>query len=259
MDEEIRKIIEAPPEKKEEPEKREEEEKEVHLKFKPSSMWKTSTYTLLVLFVASLLTGGFGFISDSNSNTGDVIAPTNVPAPSPTPKAQVSADDDAFKGDADAPVTIIEFSDYECPFCGRFYSQTLPQITSEYIDTGKVKFVYRDFPLGFHPQAQKSAEAAECAGEQDKYFEMHDLLFEKGVSGGVSSFKQYAKDIGLNTGEFDDCLDSGEMADEVKKDAADGQSYGVSGTPATFVNGRLISGAQPFSAFKAIIDEELAK
>jgi len=192
--------------------------------------------------------------------TGSVIAPTggSDTVGSGGSVVDVSIDDDAVKGDANAPVTIIEFSDYECPFCGRFYSDTLPQIISEYIDTGKVKLVYRDFPLNFHPQARKAAEAAECAGEQGKYYEMHDLLFEKGVSGGESSFKQYAKDIGLDSSEFDSCLDSGEMADEVQKDLDDGTAAGVSGTPGFFINGRQLSGAQPFSAFKTIIDEELA-
>lgn len=176
------------------------------------------------------------------------------------PSAQVSVDDDAVKGDANAPVTIIEFSDYECPFCERFYSDTLNQIQKEYIDTGKVKLVYRDFPLSFHANAQKAAEAAECAGEfgDDKYYEMHDKLFEEGVSGGVDSYKQYAKDLGLDTTKFNDCLDSGEMEDEVQKDMSEGASYGVSGTPAFFVNGKLLSGAQPFSAFKQVIDAELA-
>ena len=168
-------------------------------------------------------------------------------------------DDDAVKGDPDAPVTIVEFSDYECPFCGRFYSQTLPAIIENYIDTGKVKLVYRDFPLNFHAQAQKAAEAAECAGEQGKYYEMHDQLFEDGVQGGVNAFKKYAQDIGLNTAEFNECLDSGAMAGEVAKDLADGSQAGVSGTPAFFINGKNVVGAQPYSVFEQAIEQELAK
>ena len=118
--------------------------------------------------------------------------------------------------------------------------------------------IYRDFPLNFHQNAQKAAEAAECAGEQDKYWEMHDVLFEKGVQGGVSGFKQYARDIGLKTADFDKCLDSGQMAGEVRKDMSDGQRAGVQGTPAFWVNGQEISGAQPFGAFQQIIDAALA-
>ena len=171
----------------------------------------------------------------------------------------VSADDDAVKGAKNALVTIIEFSDYDCPFCGRHFRETLPQIIKEYVDTGKVKLVFRDFPLSFHENAQKAAEAAECAGEQEKYWEMHDKLFENQDALDVSSLKTYSQQIGLNTREFNKCLDSGEMADEIKKDISDGESAGVSGTPAFFINGRFLSGAQPFSAFKQIIDEELAK
>jgi protein-disulfide isomerase len=170
----------------------------------------------------------------------------------------VSADDDPFIGDINAPVTIIEFSDFECPFCTRFYKNTLPQLKKDYIDTGKARLVYRDFPLGFHSNAQKSAEAAECADDQNKFSEMHDKLFDEGVSGGVTSFKQFAKDLGLNTAEFDNCLDSGKYSEEVQKDLEDGQSLGVSGTPTFFINGKKLVGAQPFEAFKQIIDQELS-
>jgi protein-disulfide isomerase len=188
------------------------------------------------------------------------------PAPSPAPGADTAAvdmtalvDDDAVEGEDDAPVTIVEFSDYECPYCARFYSQTLGQIREEYVETGKVKIVFRDYPLPFHSQAQKAAEAAECAGEQGKYYEMHDKLFEDGVTGGVKAFKKYADEIGLDTGKFDECLDPDSMASEVQKDMADGAAAGVQGTPAFFINGKLLSGAQPFSAFKSAIDAELAK
>jgi protein-disulfide isomerase len=215
-------------------------------------LWKYSTFIL----IAVVLVGAF--FNFDGSGTGAVVDNGDVPTPTPTPsKVEVSIDDDAVKGDKDAPVTIVEFSDYECPFCARFYSQAYQDIIKNYIDAGKVKLVFRDFPLGFHQNAQKAAEAAECAGEQDKYYDMHDKLFENGVTGGIASFKQYASQIGLNQGDFDNCLDSGEMANEVKKDMAQGQSYGVQGTPAFFVNGKLISGAQPFSVFQQAIEAEL--
>ena len=188
--------------------------------------------------------------------------PTVPTVDNPTPSAvQVSIDDDAIEGDKNAKVTIVEFSDYECPFCKRNYDQSYVQLKKEYIDTGKVKYVLRDFPLSFHPQAQKAAEAAECAGEvggDEAYFKMHDKLFGEGVEGGVATFKTYAKAIGLDQKKFDSCLDSGKMAPEVAKDQADGASYGVQGTPAFFVNGKLISGAQPYTVFKTAIDAELA-
>jgi protein-disulfide isomerase len=171
----------------------------------------------------------------------------------------VSADDDAILGDKNAPIEIIEFSDYECPFCTRFYTDTLPQLKTTYIDTGKAKLIYRDFPLGFHANAQKAAEAGECAGDEGKYFEMHDKLFEQGVSGGVTAFKQYAKEIGLNTATFDVCLDSGKYTSEVQKDFQDGQRAGVQGTPTFYINGQQLVGAQPFEAFQQIIEQELNK
>ena len=193
---------------------------------------------------------------------GPIAAPTptgGVPlALPPSVPVEASADDDAVRGDPDAPITIIEFSDYECPFCARFYSETLGLLEQNYIDTGKVNLVYRDFPLSFHPSAQKAAEAAECAGEQGEYYEMHDMLFESGVAGGVAQFKQYAATLGLDTGAFNSCLDSGAMEAEVQKDMADGSAAGVSGTPSFVINGELLVGAQPFAAFKQVIDRQLA-
>lgn len=207
---------------------------------------------LVVLVLVSVFTNGFSFNKNGeeidNSPSNDVDSGINMNS---------LIDDDAIKGDPNAPVTIVEFSDYECPYCEKFYSQTLGMIDEEYIKTGKVKLIYRDFPLGFHANAQKAAEAAECAGEQDMYFEMHDMLFENGVSGGIDSFKLYASQLGLNTDTFNDCLDSGDMANEVRKDMADGQKAGVRGTPAFFINGEMVSGAQPFSVFQEIIERHL--
>lgn len=218
---------------------------------------KNPWFYVSVIAVAIIIVLAYKIMIPANPETGEIVnKPANANQPTIAP-ASVSMDDDAFEGEEDAPVTIIEFSDFECPFCGRFYTQTLGQIKENYIKTGKVKLVYRDFPLSFHANAQKAAEAAECAGEQGKYFEMHDKLFEEGVSGGVASFKQYAKDIGLNTDDFDDCLDSGKMEDEVQKDFSDGQKAGVQGTPAFFINGKSIVGAQPYSVFEQAIEQEL--
>ena len=221
---------------------------------KKDTIWKASTVILaLVVIWMVAFDGG----SDSNVINSPPTA-GNVPSAAVAVDMEDLIDDDAIKGDADSPVTIVEWSDYECPFCTKFYDQTFSQINEEYIKTGKVKFIYRDFPLGFHKNAQKAAEAAECAGEQGKYFDMHDALFENGVTGGVSSFKQFAADIGLDTDDFNDCLDSGEMASEVAKDLADGSAAGITGTPGFIINGQLVSGAQPFSVFKQVIDAELA-
>ncbi len=178
----------------------------------------------------------------------------------------VSADDDAVLGDPNAPITLIEFSDFQCSFCRKFMKETLPQIKKEYIDTGKARLVYRDFPLSFHPGAIPAAEGAECAREQGKFWDMHDAIFneqEKQGSGTIQftalDVKKWAAKIVLNATKFNQCLDSRKYKAEVEKDIADGVVAGVSGTPAVFVNGRLVVGAQPFTAFKVVIDEELKK
>ncbi len=239
------------------------EAKPVHQAPAPASsdkFWKITTVVVIVLLAVFMWRGGNAPAGGSDSApTGKAIAaPPSAPAAPPV-DMKALLDDDAVKGDKDAPVTIVEFSDYECPFCARFYQQTYGQIDEQYIKTGKVKLIYRDFPLSFHAQAQKAAEAAECAGEQGKYYDMHDLLFEQGVQNGVTGFKQFAQQLKLDTTKFNDCLDSGKMAGEVRKDMADGSNAGVQGTPAFFINGQLISGAQPFQVFQQVIDAELAK
>ncbi len=159
------------------------------------------------------------------------------------------------KGPATAPVTIVEFSDYECPFCVRA-EPTVKDVLAAY--PGKIKLVYRDYPLPMHKQAPKAAEAAHCAGDQGKYWEMHDKLFAANGKLAPEDLKATAREIpGIDAGKFDQCLDSGSKAPEVEKNRKAGDEVGVSGTPAFFINGRLLSGAQPLDAFKAIIDEEL--
>lgn len=220
---------------------------------------KNPWFFVSVIAVIVIMVLAYKVMVPSGNTIANAGTPTPANIPSQEARIQVSADDDAIEGNKNAEVTIIEFSDYECPFCARFYSQTLGQIRENYIDTGKVKLIYRDFPLSFHANAQKAAEAAECAGEEgdEKYYEMHNLLFEKGVSGGVNSFKQYAKDIDLDTESFNECLDSGKMTSEVQKDFSEGQQAGVRGTPAFFINGKMISGAQPYSVFQQAIEQEL--
>ena len=158
-------------------------------------------------------------------------------------------------------VEIVEFSDFQCPFCQRFYNSAYQEIKDKYIDTGKVKFVYRHFPLQSHPDAQKAAEAAECAGKQGQFFPYHDLLFTKLQPNGgglsVPELKQYARDLGLDAGRFNSCLDNGETAGIVKADLDEARKIGVSGTPSFFINGEKVSGAQPFAAFEAVIERAL--
>lgn len=203
------------------------------------------------------------------TNSGRQAAPRERAAIGEQPTASESlVDDDPVLGNPEAPVTIVEFSDFQCPFCRRFFRETLTQIKEKYIKTGKVKFVYRDFPLtGIHDMAQKYAEAAECADEQGKFWQMHDKVFEEQDKKGIGTvfdysaqdLKKWARDIGLNSNQFDSCLDSGKYEEEVRKDFSDGQLAGVSGTPGTFVNGRLIQGAVPFEQFAAVIEQELGR
>jgi len=184
----------------------------------------------------------------------------------------ISLDDDPVKGNPDAPITIVEFSDFQCPFCARFHSTTLPQLEANYIDSGKVKFVYRDFPIqNIHPNAIPAALASECADEQGMFWEYHDLVFEnqkkwQDLSGNTATdtFEQYALELGLNTSDFNTCFESGKYADEVTKDLQDGISYGITGTPGFFIgNDELgyvkISGAQPYSVFERLIEDQLAR
>lgn len=236
-----------------------EEKKEVLFSITQDNVWKILTVVLAIALVAVLLKNNFSKdTAPVNLQQALQLPPTAPVAGQPTKAVDVSVDDDAVKGDAKAKITLVEFSDYQCPFCGRLFSETMPSIDEQYIKTGKAKFTLRDFPLGFHQYAQKASEAAECAGDQNKYWEYHDKLFANQESLDVGSLKKYAKELSLDTAVFDNCLDTGKQADEVKKDFADGQKAGVGGTPAVFVNGKLISGACPFSTFQQAFDAELA-
>ena len=238
----------------------------------------------IAAFLGGYAIGSMG--DNSNSLSADEIkeiiseieakAPAPLPAQVPTQPStlieifQVSLDDDPVKGDPDAPITIIEFSDFQCPFCSRFFTQTLPAIQENYIDTGIVKLVYRDFPIdSLHPNARPAHIAAECADEQGKFWEYHDVLFEnQGQWNRLSSsdlrsqLNQYATSMGLNSESFDSCLSSQSMADEVNADYLQASQYGATGTPTFFIgnekNGFIkLRGAQPFSAFQSAIEYQL--
>lgn len=164
--------------------------------------------------------------------------------------------DDPVRGNANAPVTIVEFSDFQCPFCQRV-NPTLAQVRAAYGD--KVRIVFKDFPLPNHPQAPKAAEAARCAAEKNKFWEMHDAMFANQRALEVPGLKQTARAIGLDGAAFDACLDSGKYASTVQKGSELGDKMGVNSTPTLYVNGRPILGAMPFEMFKQVIDEELAR
>lgn len=253
-------------------------------------MIKKSTFTgliiaiTIVIAISAFFAGSYFTNLDSDeitqSDLNAAIAKLeskieNRPQSPSQPNTQpinVSIDDDPMKGNPDAPITIIEFSDYECPFCGRFYENTLPLIEENYINTGKVNFVYRDFPIqSIHPNAAPAAMAAECADDQDSFWSFHDMIFENKntwaeLEGAdlLNEFEQYAFTLGLDTKEFNECLESGKHLDEVRKDLQDGQNYGVSGTPGFFIGNDdsgyiMVSGAKPYPIFEEILDRMLAQ
>ncbi len=184
--------------------------------------------------------------------------PSGADANTPPPVQSFTiTKEDHILGSFNAPVTLVEFSDFQCPYCSRHYP-TLKQIAATY--GNKVRIVYKHFPLSeIHPYAIKAAEASECAGEQNKFWEFHDKVFENQQALSFESLKQWAKEIGLNATTFNTCLDSGKFTAKVQQDYQEGVAKGVQGTPATFVNGKLVVGARPLSDFQQAIDAELKK
>ncbi len=171
------------------------------------------------------------------------------------PRVAIDTKNEPSKGLENAPVTLVTFSDYQCPYCSRI-EPTLKQLERKY--GNRLRMVFRDFPLSqIHPNATKSAEAAECARDQGKFWEMHDRLFSNQQALSPPDLKKSAADVGLDTSRFAECLDSGAKAAEWQRDLRDGQRYGVSGTPTVFINGRLIRGASTVESISAVVDEEL--
>ena len=195
-----------------------------------------------------------------------LAAPSQPPA---RMTATVTTGDNPALGRRDAPVTIVEFSDYQCPFCRQFVTTTLPALKSTYVDAGKLRWVFRDFPLAqIHPNARKASEAARCAGEQGKYWDMHDLLFQNQQALAAEQLPTYADRLALDRAAFGTCLNSGKYAAAVQKNFGDGAAAGVRGTP-SFVIGRtrpddtveglLLTGARPLADFRQEIDRLLSE
>jgi protein-disulfide isomerase len=216
--------------------------------------------------------------SRNGTGTTVTVTPTVAAGDTGNTAATTNIDDDPVLGNKDtAKVAIVEFSDFECPFCQRFHQTTYPQIVSEYINTGKAIFVYRDFPLSFHePAATKAALAAQCAFDQggaEKYYQYAEQYFNKTLTNGQglpsgTTLEGLASGIGLDAGRFTNCVNSEQFKDEIAKDTSDGSASGVTGTPGFIVgvlnsdgtvDGVSIPGAQDFSVFKGIIDTQLAR
>ncbi|MDE1862692.1 MAG: DsbA family protein [Thaumarchaeota archaeon] len=229
-----------------------------------------------VAFLGGYLAGGFN-AAKSNAASQPAQVPTNFPTanysatPSPQARIAVSVGDSPAMGSPTAPVTMVEFSDFECPFCGAFFSQTFPQVEKNYIDPGKVRFVFKNMPLtGIHPNALEAALAAECANEQGKFWQYHNWLFTNQNSwvslnstDVAKAFKHYASMLGLDNSTFNSCLDSEKYSTAVNQDEQDGSKYGVTGTPTFFIGNdqrgyTAVSGAQPFSVFQQQLDSELS-
>lgn len=251
-----------------------------HVSVKKSTFNGLIISLIIVVGIAAFFAGSY-----SSSNSGQIsqekleeelaklelkIMQNQLPTTQPKQPVKISFDDDPIIGNPDAPITIVEFSDFQCPFCARFHVQTLPLILEEYINEGKVKLVFRDFPIqSIHPNALPAAVAAECANEQGQFRAMHDMLFDNQnqwnnleTADSLAVFSQYSSSINLDQEKFDSCLTSGKYIDEIKNDLEDGRKYGVSGTPGFFVgNEKLgfveLKGAQPFDSFKKIIDAQL--
>jgi protein-disulfide isomerase len=218
-------------------------------------------------YILSAKVGGIGVTNTIVQQGGGQHQPEAF-----TKKIQsVSIDEgDPIKGKPDAPVTMVEFADFQCPFCARYAINTFPQIEKEYISSGKLKYVYKDFPVEFHINAKPAALAAQCANEQGKFWEYHDILFKnqprwKNQDGNLAAttFKKYATDAGLNAASFGSCLDSKKYEEKIDMDAQQGSTYNIPGTPTFYIGNEKqgyteIPGAQPFQSFKTTIDQLLS-
>jgi len=217
-----------------------------------------STISALIFMVAFFTGKNTKFTAGEEA--ADVVAAevdlgTAEPAPEVAEVPAVSADDH-IKGPENAKITLIEYSDFECPYCSK-HNDTLNQIMEDYGDD--VRLVFRHFPLSFHPNAQSAAIASECAAEQGKFWQMHDKIFEANESGtmGIDAWKQAAQDMALDMIKFNDCLDTEKYADQITAQMQDALEAGVGGTPATFINGYMVSGALPYESFAQMIEAEL--
>jgi protein-disulfide isomerase len=191
-------------------------------------------------------------------------APTVPTAPvAPTTVNVAVTKDDPIKGDANAKLTVVEFADYQCPFCERFFTQVMPSLQKDYIDTGKIKFVFKNLAF-LGQESTDAANAAKCAQEQNKFWEFHDYLYshqgqENSGAFSVDNLKKFAGAVGLAQGQFDSCLDSKKYDAQVQADNAEANKNGFNSTPSTAIGSTPLIGAQPYAQFKAAIEAELAK
>ncbi len=239
----------------------------VFILLRPDILQPVATMTKLSQEVEGLKLGQGAILQELASISRTIQGPRRQ---GPRRNVVLKATGAGVLGDAKARVAIIEFSDYQCPFCLRHFRATMPKLIKEFIDTGKVKYVLRDFPLSaIHPEAFAAAVAARCAGDQGKYMEMHDQFFAKQATLRQADWNAHAKAVGLDLGDFEACMESKRHEAAVKKDLEDGAEAGVRGTPTFFIGpldadgttmraGNVVTGAQPYRVFKRALDSLLA-
>jgi protein-disulfide isomerase len=231
---------------------------------------KKDTFFYLIAIVMLVIGLSAGYVLGDKfggifKGGGAAAVPTQDNGTQAPERAQLTIDaDEPVLGDATAPVTIVEFSDFQCPYCGKFATETEPQIIKDYVDTGKVKLIFMDFPLSFHENAKPAAIAAECATQQGKFWDFHTKLFENQQTLSADSYEAWAKELGLDMDKFDTCLTTNETETIVAKDLTDGLAAGVQGTPTLFIGNDkdgyiIVVGALPYEAFQQAIDSELSK
>lgn len=230
-------------------------------------------FLAISIIVAAIIIGGsvvFATMRGGSPNPAATGPIQNAPAPTAQAPLPPIGGRDVILGNPNAPVTLIEYGDYQCPFCGRVFTQVEPQLRTDYINTGKVKMVFRNFQF-LGQESVAAGEAAECAEDQNKFWDYHDALYAakiKDVSNGGSEndgffsrakFLKLAQQVGLNVPLFTACIDSNKYADQIQKDRDAANAIGVNSTPTSYVNGQEILGAQPYSAFQTVIEAALQK
>lgn len=206
---------------------------------------------IVIIFSAVIISAAVlydGTHRGAESNAAELAGSNTVGGTGHKVQVRITETDPSV-GNPGAPVTLIEFGDFECPFCQRFSAETMPLLIQREIKEGKVRIVWKDFPLSIHSYAQKAHEAGRCAWEQDKFWEYHDVLFANQRKLGINDLKRYAKELNLNENQFTTCLDSGKYTALIREKVQEGITAGVSGTPSFLVNGTIVVGAQPYQVF----------
>lgn len=232
---------------------------------------QTILYTLLLVatFLVGYLIATVQYLKNPSQKVADAgtpsaAAPAGQGQPDPNKVYEVGTGHFPVKGNDSAKVTIVEFADFRCPFCEKFFTDTEPQLMKDYVDTGKVKFAFRNYQF-LGPASVVAGNSAECANEQGKFWDMYEYLYKNQPPESDTSMytadnlTQIAGTLGMDTGKFKSCMDSTKFQKNIDQDMADGQKVSVSATPTFFVNGKQLLGAQPYANFKALIDAELAK